>query len=194
MRVNTFLPLFNGFYGSIFDIDEYEEIMQYNQDNNTDCNEDDFEFDYNQYYQDLSEEFCTIVEKLLIDNNIITSLKFEQLVSPKYYNYSNDSIDIEVNINKDNIISFIKDNFAAFDEYIRDNYISRSGFVSHYSNDADEWFNELKTDSLVKDEHQIGAILNFIALNLIDDYRGDIYLLYNTTNVYPGSYMKLVEE
>lgn len=186
-RVNTFLPLFSGFYSSIFDIDEYDEVSNYNLENDTDLTVDNFYFNYNNYHQEISKEICLTVETLLKDNNIIDSLIFEGLRSPRFYNFENDSINIEVVIKKDVILQYLKDNFNEFEAYINNNYTSYDGFSSYYSNDAKEWLTGFENDKLESETHQVGAILDFISINLLnkDDIKDVEFWLYENINFVP---------
>lgn len=186
-RVNTFLPLFSGFYSSIFDIDEYDEVSNYNLENDTDLTVDNFYFNYNNYHQEISKEICLTVETLLKDNNIIDSLIFESLRSPRFCNFENDSINIEVVIKKDVILQYLKDNFNEFEAYINNNYTSYDGFSSYYSNDAKEWLTGFENDKLESETHQVGAILDFISINLLnkDDIKDVEFWLYENINFVP---------
>lgn len=186
-KVNTFLPLFSGFYNSIYDIDEYDEVSNYNLENDTDLTVDDFYFNYNNYHQEISKEICLTVETLLKDNNIIDSLIFESLQSPRFYNFENDSINIEVVIKKDVILQYLKDNFNEFEAYINNNYTSYDGFSSYYSNDAKEWLTGFENDKLESETHQVGAILDFISINLLnkDDIKDVELWLYENINFVP---------
>jgi hypothetical protein len=162
-KVKTFLPIFNGFYGSIWEdyLTSDGEAEHYKLD-------DDFDFyqyvDYNKYFNHLSKQFCNIVENEL--KEFVYSIEFEELVSPKFYNFSNDSINCTIKPNTLEIRNYIFSNLERFREYLKDNYTSRDGFNSFHSNDFDEWI--ILTDNfrdLSHDTYHLGAILNFIAQN-----------------------------
>jgi hypothetical protein len=145
MKANTYLPLFSGFYGSIwsepcFDMeDEYYNIPK-------DMSFDDF-VDWKSYYNDIAKKYCDFVEGSLSD--FVSRIDFQSIESPKYYNFSNDSINCEIEFN-DSLV----------DQYILDNYTSRDGFISFYENDASNWLDGWKEDS-----HKVGSILDFICIN-----------------------------
>lgn len=167
--IETFLPVFTGFYNTIFEPDDSNVIHSYNQENGTNFGCDDFVFDYSDYYNQTAKNCCKAIEKLLKEKNIVQSIEFQKVVSPKEYNFSNDSINIEVKINIDILIFFIENNKESFDAYIKENYSSCDGFTSFHSNDGDMWLESLKNDSLDKPEHKFGAMLDFVCKTLIDE-------------------------
>lgn len=166
--IETYLPIFPGFYGSIFEYeDEEQDIENYNEENNTDLNYNDFEFDYTEYHNRVSKKCCEIIERELKYNFPSIIIKFQKLRSPKEYNFFNDSVDVKIEISEkdfDNLILFLGVNFTnEFQEYLKENYSSRSGFTSFYSTDINIWFDEyLKTDKI---NHCFGSMLNFFLLN-----------------------------
>lgn len=181
--IETFLPVFTGFYNTIFESDDSSVIHSYNQENGTNFEYDDFHWDYSDYYNQTAKNCCKAIEKLLKEKNIVQSIEFQKVVSPKYYNFSNDSINIEVKINIDILIFFIESNKKAFDTYIKDNYSSCDGFTSFHSNDGDMWLKSLMNDDLDKPEHKFGAILDFVCKTLIDE-KDSQYWLYEQLEHY----------
>ena len=69
--INTYLPIFKGFYGSIFEPNEDIELDYINElrqeKNKSEINYDNVEFDYNNYYLELSKELCYKIEDKLED-------------------------------------------------------------------------------------------------------------------------------
>jgi len=163
MKIETFLPVFPGFYGSIFDADSdiedflYEEGAKWEQ----------LEFDNEEYQNDVSEAACSELEYSLSD--FVSSIKFQSLQSPKYYNFSNDSINCEIVLLKCDIKA-IKDYVfkysGEFKQYLKDRYTSRSGFMSFHSNNFEDWCEYTQTFTNYKDNaHYLGAVLEFICQN-----------------------------
>lgn len=162
-EIKTFLPVFNGFYGSIWEdyLTSDGEAEHYKLDEN-------FDFlsyvDYNKYFNNLSNQFCNILESEL--KEFIHSIKFEELISPKFYNYTNDSINCIINPNTEKIKEYIFNNKEQFSKFLKEKYTSRDGFYSSHSNNFEEWaeltnnFEDLNSNS-----HYLGSILNFIAEN-----------------------------
>tara|TARA_R100000655_G_scaffold30302_1_gene61108 strand:- start:1407 stop:1916 length:510 start_codon:yes stop_codon:yes gene_type:complete len=167
MKIKTQLPIFTGFYNTIFEIDlMFEDI------------EDIESIDYKKYENDISNQLCEIVENQL--SNFIKDIEFIKVDSPKYYNYSNDTIDCIITPKKQAILSYIKQNYNNWCKYLKDNYTSYDGFISYYSNDpkSEDWNKNLF------DEHQITGLLDFIAKN--EDITTET--LYYELEVYPEDY------
>lgn len=169
MKVQTYLPIFKGFYGSFYDSDieqkEIEWVDYLYTEYNLDADEIHLDFNYQGYYDDCAVCICEAVCEELIELGLIKSYKYESLVSPKYYNFSNDSINVEFKFSTENkvrIAQYIKEHWNAFKDYLKDNYTSCSGFISSYSNDVADW---LKISDSLEHSHKSGSILNFILTN-----------------------------
>ena len=164
-KTKSYLPIFTGFYESIFEPCEDSEIEHINEirldKNLKSINYDDCDFDYNDYYNRISIQLCEIVENELSD--FINDIKFIKLDSPKYYNYTNDSIICIINPNKKSILNYIKNNFDLWSKYLKDNYTSYDGFISSYSNNSKS--NDWNEYNIINGFHQLGSVLNFIAIN-----------------------------
>jgi len=178
--VATWLPLFPGFYDSWFDGSESfvesetsmseEEFKEYY----SDLYESGVTYVYfkNNFYEytndsdaqnNVSENVCDAILKLE-HAGIIQSVKYDKLVSPKYYNYSNDSINCDITFNTRKLTAYLRQHLFEFNVYITETYTSRSGFSSHYSNDLNDWLNVNEYGA-----HEVGAVLNFVLLNESDD-------------------------
>lgn len=179
MKVQTFLPVFNGFYNTLFDdlIDNSTDnaIEYYNEQNNTLLYYDDFDFNYNLIMSEICKDAVSKIEEKLNEIGINCSIIYENLISPKYYNFSNDSINIEINFKKfSQVIEILEQNFDSFYQYIKEHYTSRDGFISSHSNYASDWIEDLKNDA-ENETHKVGAVLDFI-LQEVEDYKDeDLY-------------------
>ena len=176
MKVQTFLPVFNGFYNTLFEniLDNATEfaIDDYNEQNNTDLVYDDFNFDFITLQSEICKDAVIKIEEKLNEIGINCSVKYETLVSPKYYNFSNDSINIEINFKKfSQVIEILEQNYDSFYQYIKDNYTSCSGFISSYSSYASDWMEDLKNDA-ENEAHKVGAVLDFI-LQEVEEYNDE---------------------
>ena len=149
--IKTYLPLFSGFYGTIWESDESNFCYE------NDCTYDDLIIDNKQYEYDVVQEILEFVK----DNcEFIKAIKFEKICSPKYYNFSNDSVNVSIAIKKREFKKYLNDNREALDKYLRERYTSCSGFISHYGNSFDEWKEE--TSNFVNlDNHYLGSLLQF---------------------------------
>lgn len=164
--VDTFLPVFSGFYGTFFDgeSEEESEIEHINDERESKGLEPieygDIEWDYETYREEYAKNITNTIDNRLGEEGFDVSIKYQELVSPKSYNYSNDSINIELTFNPIQVKEYLLDNVDEFDEYLKEHYTSRSGFYSSHSNNVDEWLSIFD-----KDEHKIGAIFDFILRN-----------------------------
>lgn len=188
--ISTWLPIFNGFYNTIFEPDETFEIDGINSEREAmglhpvEFNE--IEFNYKRYEKNISIECCEFIQTKLKENNFDVTIEFDEVVSPKYYNFKNDSIDINVTIGEsfiDKMRTFILENTEEFDSYITKNYSSRSGFISAYSNDYKDWlFKHL--NNLQDDGHFLGSFLQFICECLEIDTTEMYYHCLDSGNCY----------
>ena len=125
--VETWLPVFPGFYNTIFDDTDRDQDPP--EDISELINEDfEPEYDYKQYFQDYSREITNACHNLLKD--FVYNIEFQALESPKEYNFRNDSINCVIYPRNRAIKAYLNANFAEFEQYCKDNYTSRSGFIS----------------------------------------------------------------
>jgi hypothetical protein len=156
MKTKTYLPLFSGFYGSHWDdpcFDGEEDIYELPEGMYFE------EFvNWKDYHNHIAKELCKEIKYLLSD--FVSDIEFECVISPKYYNFSNDSINCEITFDYDKIINYLNENQYAFSVYIREQYTSRDGFISSYENNASEWL-----EGWQEDNHKVGSVLQFICMN-----------------------------
>jgi len=173
----TWLPIFTGFYNTIFDnqmiydseIDYINEIVKpaelakamidnlYNSEAGSKMDKE--------YQESVSKSCVEIIQNELKKSGFVDKIEYEELVSPKEYNFANDSVNIKVTFTPENIAAikdFIAKEHEAWEEYLKDRYTSYDGFISSHSNRADdeEWILE---DAL-SDSHNAGSILEFICI------------------------------
>jgi hypothetical protein len=160
MKIETFCPLFPGFYNTVFEPCEENEIYSHNQEHGTDLCYDDFEWDYPDYEERVASAFVERFEREFKDIMPV-DIKFQRVVSPKEYNFRNDSINIEVDMDFDKFMQVVNDNKESIREYIHEQYTSRDGFISWHSNDVEDWCNP----EYIKEnfEHRVGALMEALA-------------------------------
>jgi len=123
MILNTNLPAFYGYYGSIFDDVDTSIELEYINSERTEKglneleNDDLIEWDYKTYYSELNIQLCNCVEDFLIELDIIKSIEFIKLHSPKYYNFTNDLIECKIDVNPKNIRKYINNNLEEFEKH-----------------------------------------------------------------------------
>ena len=166
MKIETFCPLFPGFCNTMFEPCEDNEIYSHNQEHDTDLSYDDFNWDYDDYQDRVASAFVESFEREFKDIVPGVDIKFQNVVSPKEYNFRNDSINIEVNMNFLDFMLIVNNNKENIRDYIRQNYTSRDGFISWHSNDVEDWCNP---DYIMeKPEHRIGALMEALAQHYIE--------------------------
>lgn len=149
--IKTYLPLFSGFYGTMWESDESNFCSE------NDCTFDDLIVDYDAYNKDVILGICDFVES---NCPFITAVTFENICSPKYYNFSNDSANVSIAIKKREFKKYLNDNKEALDKYLRERYTSYDGFWSSYGNSFEAWKEE--TDNFVNlDGHYLGSLFDF---------------------------------
>jgi hypothetical protein len=170
MILNSNLPGFYGYYGSIFeDTDtsgEVDYINELRKENGLDPLEDEnlINWDYDTYYSELNKKLTGCVEDFIIELGIVKSITFVALHSPKFFNFSNDVIECKINVNVREARKYINDNLEAFEVYLADNFKSRDGFTSFYSHDLNFWLEKMKSFKNL-DHIEINAILDFVCSN-----------------------------
>jgi galactitol-specific phosphotransferase system IIB component len=176
IKIESYLPIFSGFYNTIFEANEemyIEEPYSY----------DDYDFNYEKYHLDVAKACVDAIETQLNDLGISVSVKFQELNSPREYNFRNDRIDVVYTLGANSlneIHGYLLENKDAFSEYVKDNYTSRSGFHSFHSNQSDEWLDNIKNGTDL--DHKLGAVLDFILQN--ENYTDDKLYYDVMDNVY----------
>lgn len=181
-NIETYLPIFKGFYGSQWeDIDFFGESECFNLPPNFDFWQ---YFNQQAYYEALSEYFCDCVESEM--SEFVERIDYQRLVSPKEYNFKNDSIDCIIRPRKKAIQTYIYQHKDKFEQYLRDHLTPRSGFIPYHSNQFAEWEeNTRKFTRFDKDfdntGFNLGFVLSFIAENegltegIFDDHYSRVY-------------------
>lgn len=176
IKQDTWLPVFTGYYNSIFGGSDH--FVEYE----TELDESEYQEHYSELFKagvsygffkenfwnycDFDEAFNTASEYIcdgllqLDHTGIIQDIKYQKTVSPKYYNFSTDSINCEIEYDAEKLKEYIKNNMEKYTEYIKRKYTSRDGFSSSYSNDINDWldFEDLG-------DHGLGSVLEFVFLN-----------------------------
>lgn len=151
MKFKTYLPAFLGFYGSIL-----EDLNDHNE---------------------ASKIICDAIEEK-INEDFKIDIKFEELIRPRFYNSSNDTINIELNISKKELKRLFDtclcEHKEMFLDYIYERFSSRDGFAPYYSSKGDDWDNYIKNFDTLEIENQnniVSILLEFwlIEIEEIDD-------------------------
>lgn len=176
----TWLPLFPGFYETVFDsrYDNIEGILFTSEEmelirkcksryNDRYQEAEDLALDmidWNKFELLKAKMITGAVGEILKQENLISEIGFDDLWQPREYNFYSDKIDISVTLtgrNIDNIKKVLSDNWPEFKENIKRKYTSRDGFISFHSNKANskDWDFDFILDN--EDSHKLGEILDF---------------------------------
>jgi hypothetical protein len=188
MKIETYCPLFPGFYNTRFEPSEENEIYSHNQEHDTDLNYDDFEWDYKDYKERVA---CAFVEDFehCFQEIMPVKIRYQSISSPAFYNFSNDSINIEVDLDFPRFMKIVNENKENIREYILENYTSRDGFNSFHSNNVDVWCDPEYVLEFI--QHRVGALMEALATHYIDEddqtYWADSEMYINYRVKYPFS-------
>ena len=218
MRVEytPWLPVFPGFYGTMFDYEEeinsetdyeVERLSEIHKISVDIINQllydsryyDSIEFDYKEYEKDAARGCCDWVEyqlqAALGDDKV--KVVFESIHSPREYNFANDSINCKITVDEEKVLQYLRDHKESFAEYLKDNFTSYDGFHSFYSNQLEDWLPEAGFPVPGWTDAQQGAVLDFI----IRDYKTwnsegpEWDMFYSATDgIYAGEYMEVKKD
>jgi len=144
--IESYLPIFQGFYGTYFAPDCDIQV----------CEDEgvlytDIVFDYEDYRKRVGIACISSIENYLKHDGFTIKILFDGIYSPKEYNFTNDSINCTYKVSEKDfkkLVEYLKSNLKEFKEFLEENYSGYSGFVSFYSTDSKKWLNEyLKEDS-----------------------------------------------
>lgn len=182
MKIETYCPLFPGFYGTYLEPCEENEVYSYNQENDTDLDYDDFEWEWKDYQERVAKAFVECFEHNF-QEILPAEIKYQSISSPAYYNFTNDSINIEVDLDFPRFMEIINEEKENIRQYIHDHYTSYDGFNSFHSNDVEDWCNLEYV--LENKAHRIGALMEALITQHIDKddiiYWGDSEMYINYT-------------
>ena len=168
MKHKGFLPVFPGFYGTMFEPCEENEIEYWSSETGKELDYDDLIFDYDEYQENAARGCCDFIEYKLNELGFSIKVEYEGIAFPNYYNFSNDSINCTYDFDKDEIrriTTYLLDNLDDFKGYLEGKYTSYDGFISWYSNKPLEWMEYLNTFPNDDNMHMLSSILEFILTN-----------------------------
>lgn len=184
IKVETWLPIFSGFYGTIWESDSSQENeFQYINEKRAEKglppldNDETIDWNYDGYHKEVAQSVAYYVSEELLELGMIADYSYQKLSSPREYNFANDSIHVKFSLNAKNkvaIATYLVNHSVNFSEYLHDHYTSYDGFISSYSNNPADWTSA--PDETLSDKHKLGAVLNFILLNENgNDFEGEVY-------------------
>lgn len=173
--IESFLPAFNGFYGSYYEDPEAEaqeaacllESAGFQWLEKAPGIDELINCDNAGHYQALSREILEQVEfQLLRSVPGLEAVKFQALRSPKEYNFRNDHIDAEFifsDFERFRVWLFYKleEHAQQWKEYLIEHYRSRSGFISFFPACPLQWLEDTQQLQEISG-HYLGAFLSFL--------------------------------
>lgn len=176
---------FMGFYNSWYnqEIDSIQEqesnYLEENQMDNPDgrLTESDFQdlfwrhTDYSIAHKEIAQKYVSFFNEYVKDEcNIELGLEFESMTSPREYNFQTDRIFAYIAIEPaqellDNVYKL------KLSEVIKERFTSRDGFISHYSNDIEDWLEK----SIGEWDHNELCTLLIASLDLPEDWEFEVY-------------------
>ena len=185
--VGSWLPLFPGFYETWCDYDDSRAIedlyYQIDEKELSELEKDELKelvsnelWSGDAIYEDvklwefqIAENFIELIKSELTPKFLL-NVEFEEIKSPKEYNFVTDSINCKYTLSEENIQNvkdFINENWSDWKKYLEKHYKSRSGFSSYYSYwpESEDWKD---ISECLSDSHKCGSIMQFISEIVID--------------------------
>jgi len=151
LNKTRFLIDFGGFYDSIHSDNIENRIEHFEIDENN--------VNYKETYNSYCIEFIDSLNDMLE-----LEIKFIQIDSPRFYNFTTEKIEAEINENDFNKLKDTYLNSNEFIDYVNENSKSRDGFTSFYNG-----FNEVIKEDEILLQYMFNYILNEYA-DEIDNY------------------------
>ena len=174
----TWLPWFPGFYNTCLEYHNIEcdvsDIYNIRKEKNfnLDINSDDLDYDNKDYETRVVKEICELIPDLLKNRDmpVINKIQLEKIVSPREYNFINDSANVIVEVKPYLIRSYIHNNKKKYEQYLKDNFTSCDGFMSFHDNYFSSWQTQTNDFTNYENNHfHLGSLLDFIIKNMWED-------------------------
>lgn len=145
------LPLFQGFYGTCYEIDweEYEEIVEKRISDSeyleNPTSYGDYEFDEPSYELMVARLYVREFKKYVPD--YVKDIEVLRIIHPREYTHKNDEIEVKIKLSED-FRSKMKDFMSANEKWLRtkikEDWSDKPGFWSFMSNDFGRWIKYLE--------------------------------------------------
>lgn len=197
-KIPTWLPVFPGFYNTIFEA-QFDQELEYLKEQGElpdSADEGDllYGWDNGGYERAVVQSICDHMPRYFPPEAGILQCRFEKVVSPKEYNFVNDSANVTFEIDMAKFSPWVREYLKTWAKEwakcIRKHYRSRDGFCSFYSDDVDDWNQAVecmlngteppKEDrfygrDIISERHLLGRLLDFILRNESEEYDMRMY-------------------
>ena len=160
---NWSTEIFQGFYES----ELYNSNTEYTFNTNNDEDEQGYEL---QDWVGFTQAVAKAHADLLFDNleqkeQIIKSIEYKGLYSPKYYNFETDKLELVIDCDIEALEKYcFEDNCGDFDLYLCDNFTSYDGFISFVPNHVKEFVLKYECDT----ERLLNVMIEYYLLKNLD--------------------------
>lgn len=160
--MNHSYAIFPGFYESV--LSNGDDFIEWNV-------EDDCEIEYidfKKYMHEVGVLYTKCLWNEVVENVeelIISDFKFVSIYSPAFYNYSTDKLEIEMEVDFEKLKTYCFElNAAEFENYLKENFTSRSGFISFVPNNGQEFRVYLENEQ----EQALDVMIEFYLLQTVN--------------------------
>jgi len=149
---NIYFPKFPWFYESIlssvvdsaedYEIENFIEDWQLGKWAWYDELTNIIEIDYKATHEQMAKDWYKLAKSKLPnikEDTGIELLDYAKMVSPNYYNYSTDEIDIIVQYDTGKTIAYLENNIEEFAKYIKEENTSYDGFMAFFPNEYTDY-------------------------------------------------------
>lgn len=175
------LNTFEGFYGSYYESEL--DIVAEDYINEDGLSYEDLEWNFKELAQAIFDEMIEDYKEAF--GEMLINPKFKELDSPSFYNFRNDRIYFDCDINKALLVEWLidiqadNDKRSYFKHEIYNNHTSCDGFISFNSNDLREWLKDLANFDSDNEKHKykLGFLMRCEVLFNSDNDNGTDYEL-----------------
>jgi len=163
MKNEIALPLFPGFYNTIFEIDSLFRL----EDEEDKPTEEEYDrLDFKEMQNDAARQICKATEQefeylFRAYENSKVEFIFKYVDSPQYYNYRNDMIVVDATFNKKFVVDRVNEIKGILINLIKYKYEARDGYLPLVSNNFDKFWDN---GEALEDEAKCGGLLEMLAI------------------------------
>jgi hypothetical protein len=193
IRLETYAPLFPGFYETWYKPDEDflmsdmdEQVIPKLEEaglmkpgglfSEQDVSEEywdskAYQDSYEEYEREVGREVVEYIEDRMNDSKLDlgeVNCYFMEVHSPREYNFGNDSINMDVKIDKEKFLKAIKGPLLPIlTVLVKRKFTSYPGFISFYDNDVNLWLED--TDKMMEDSNQAATCIEALLLYVMNE-------------------------